>query len=87
MVRVNLNVPYEEKDLAKAEGAKWDKEERVWYVDSVFPWRSCQKYLTTTAYPFENVRDWQDYSYDQRAEARDAGCLWDPNAKCWYKPE
>jgi len=31
-----LNVPYAERDAAKAAGAKWDPEKKKWYV-SVFP--------------------------------------------------
>ena len=27
-----INCPYDEKDLANALGAKWDKDERKWYV-------------------------------------------------------
>lgn len=30
--RVYLAVPFEEKDQARALGARWDKEQRVWYV-------------------------------------------------------
>ncbi|KAI9024660.1 hypothetical protein DFJ74DRAFT_767219 [Hyaloraphidium curvatum] len=30
--RVYLDVPFEEKDLAKRRGAKWDPERRQWYV-------------------------------------------------------
>ena len=30
--RVALNVPYAEKDHAKAAGARWDKEQKVWYA-------------------------------------------------------
>lgn len=38
MPRIDLNVPYAEKDLAKQLGALWDKEKRVWYVpDGVDP--------------------------------------------------
>ncbi len=32
-MRVYLAVPYEEKDAAKAVGARWDSEFRRWYVD------------------------------------------------------
>ena len=32
MERVDLDVPFQEKDLAKARGAAWDRERRVWYV-------------------------------------------------------
>ncbi len=31
-MRINLSVPYSEKDAAKAMGAKWDPVDRVWYV-------------------------------------------------------
>lgn len=32
MPRVDLKVPYAEKDEAKAQGAKFDGERKVWYV-------------------------------------------------------
>ena len=31
-MRTNLNVPFAEKDAAKALGARWDPALRVWYV-------------------------------------------------------
>jgi hypothetical protein len=31
-MRVNLKVPFAEKDSAKALGAKWDAAKKVWYV-------------------------------------------------------
>ena len=30
--RIYLNVPYEEKDAAKKLGARWDPEQRKWYI-------------------------------------------------------
>jgi hypothetical protein len=33
-VRVDLAVPYEEKDDAKSRGARWDPARRVWYVEN-----------------------------------------------------
>ena len=30
--RLYLNVPYRQKDEAKALGAKWDAEEKKWYI-------------------------------------------------------
>ncbi|BBB18849.1 DUF5710 domain-containing protein [Helicobacter cinaedi] len=32
---IYLNVPYNEKDEAKALGAKWDKEKKQWYIPQV----------------------------------------------------
>lgn len=34
-MRVNLQVPYSEKDHAKRLGARWDPARRVWYVQDV----------------------------------------------------
>jgi hypothetical protein len=33
-VRVNLKVPFAEKELAKRVGARWDAGQRVWYVEN-----------------------------------------------------
>jgi Domain of unknown function (DUF5710) len=30
--RIDLNVPYAEKDQAKVDGAQWDTENRTWYA-------------------------------------------------------
>lgn len=35
-MRINLNVPYKDKDIVKARGAKWDKEKKVWYVEDFY---------------------------------------------------
>lgn len=31
-MRINLQCPFSEKDQAKALGARWDAEKRVWYI-------------------------------------------------------
>lgn len=33
-MRINLIVPFSEKDIAKRRGALWDVEERVWYIEN-----------------------------------------------------
>lgn len=33
-MRTYLHVPFDEKDLAKSAGAKWDGIEQRWYVDA-----------------------------------------------------
>ena len=32
--RMNLNVPFADKDRAKAVGAKWDKSIKAWYIEA-----------------------------------------------------
>ena len=34
-MRINLSCPYSEKDQAKALGAKWDADRKVWYIAGV----------------------------------------------------
>lgn len=34
-MRVNLNVPYSERELARRRGAFWDKPRKTWYVENV----------------------------------------------------
>ena len=34
-MRVNLQVPYSEKDLARRRGAYWDKARKTWYVENL----------------------------------------------------
>lgn len=33
-MRVDLKVPYKQKDEAKAKGARWDPGKQVWYVEN-----------------------------------------------------
>lgn len=35
--KIYLQVPYADKDFAKAEGAKWDKDRKQWYVINTVP--------------------------------------------------
>ncbi|MBA4234037.1 MAG: hypothetical protein C0465_26035 [Ralstonia sp.] len=35
--RINLHVPYVQKDKAKAIGAKWDAEQRIWWIPNDEP--------------------------------------------------
>lgn len=32
--RIDLNVPYEEKDHVKKLGARWDAVRKVWYIEA-----------------------------------------------------
>ena len=34
-MRINLNCPYEEKDAARALGARWDPGRKTWYIADV----------------------------------------------------
>ncbi len=63
-----LDVPREEKDEAKALGAKWDKYQKAWYVEK-----------GTDLEPFAK---WN--KYDERKDAKALGAKWDKDNKSWY---
>ncbi|MER0203194.1 MAG: DUF1738 domain-containing protein [Nitrosomonas sp.] len=75
--RQYLIVPYTEKDLAKAAGARWDKKARAWYVGSEADIQTLQRWLP------ENVPRQQEPAIDPHVEFADLlraqGCRVDGN--------
>jgi len=75
--RKYLFVPYTEKDLAKAAGARWDKKARAWYVGPKADIQTLQRWLP------ENVSRQQEPAIDPHIEFADLlraqGCLVDGN--------
>jgi len=75
--RQYLIVPYRDKDLAKAAGARWDKKARAWYVGSEADIQTLQRWLP------ENVPTQQEPAIDPVSEFADLlraqGCRVDGN--------
>ncbi|MGE5469221.1 MAG: DUF5710 domain-containing protein [Bacteroidota bacterium] len=44
-MRLNLKVPFAEKDAAKKLGARWDATRKIWYVDKVADMAPFAKWL------------------------------------------
>lgn len=109
-----LTVSFTEKDEVKKLGAKWDSKEKSWYVpagqdtapfekwipdqvavvdvqsvaqDEIAKTNMIEKEKSAAIEPV--VSDEKIYlavAYDDRAEAKDAGAMWDADVKCWYAP-
>jgi len=75
--RQYLTVPYRDKDLAKAAGARWDKKARSWYVGPEADIQTLQRWLP------ENVSSQQEPAIDPHVEFADLlraqGCRVDGN--------
>jgi Domain of unknown function (DUF5710) len=54
MPRIDLNVPFHEKDEAKALGARWDPQRRLWYVPDNIDSLPLRKWMPVSQSP--NVR-------------------------------
>lgn len=44
-LRVYLNVPFAEKDIAKAQGARWDPKKKQWWVNQTNMSQSLEKFI------------------------------------------
>jgi len=90
--RTYLNVPFREKDEAKALGARWDRDEQSWYVPRGVdpqPFAKWQKGASDgrpepVAQTAEQKRRYLAVPYGERVAAKAAGALWDNAAKSWY---
>ena len=87
---VLLWVPFEQKDQAKALGARWDRQAHAWYVppgvDAAPFAQWTQRGAALPAH--ERLRqpglDYLDVPYGERKAAKAAGAAWDPMARCWF---
>ncbi|CCE25800.1 strawberry notch-like NTP hydrolase domain-containing protein [Methylotuvimicrobium alcaliphilum] len=96
--RTYINVPYQEKDDAKKLGARWDRQERSWFIP---PGVDPEPFANWTTHksndsvdrpidyepvsPVKNdKREYLAVPYGERNAAKAAGALWDKVAKSWY---
>ena len=52
---INLKVPFNEKDQAKSLGARWNAEDKVWYVPIGFDAAPFEKWLSSSSNPTTNT--------------------------------
>lgn len=94
--RVVLDVAYEERERAKAAGARWDPDKQVWYVGAGGDLAKVQEWVATPerAAELEAAGEKRrvekvgrvvlDVPYKERDRAKAAGARWDGAA--WYLP-
>jgi len=71
-MRVDLEVPFEEKDQAQEDGAKWDKDKRTWYMEKNV--KKLEKYRRIYLFvPFED-----------KDQVKERGARWDKDKRMWY---
>jgi len=94
-----INVPYREKNEAKALGASWDRGQQSWYIPAGVEQTPFSKWLqasdaTSTVQEKTNIKSATDevkadrqylaVPYSERVAAKAEGALWDKQAKSWY---
>ena len=78
-----LSVPFEEKDLAKELGAKFDRETKSWYVPEGKDLEPFERWKPT----LQHEKKWIKAPYEMHEQIKKLGAKYDANAKCWYVPE
>jgi putative DNA primase/helicase len=88
-----IDVPYKEKEEAKALGAMWDRQEQSWYVPvgkDAAPFAKWMNAEGSEPRPAREVRKPDEQRmylavpYGERMAAKAAGAVWDTAAKSWY---
>ena len=82
-----INVPYKEKNEAKALGARWDKQHQSWYIPRKLdpaPFAKWSQNDTPQTLPQTQERIYLAVPYNEREVAKAAGARWDKQAKSWY---
>jgi antirestriction protein ArdC/phage/plasmid primase-like uncharacterized protein len=98
--KTTINVPFREKDAAKALGAAWDRGLQSWYIPvGVDPgpfdqWKQkgvanakSAAEMTHSKVPSDEVsvdRQYLAVPFKERVMAKAAGARWDKSAKSWY---
>ncbi len=84
--QLKLSVSYDDKDEAKALGAKWSKQEQSWYVlegtdlQPFYKWLPKEKKVELIM----ASRDYLDVPREEKDEAKALGAKWDKYQKAWY---
>jgi antirestriction protein ArdC len=96
--RVYLNVPFKEKNEAKAAGAKWDRAAVKWYAPqgadmaALARWQQQPETAATKEAEQSESNIAQDRIYlavpfGERQAAKEAGAFFDSAAKAWFAPK
>ena len=91
--KILINVPFKEKEEAKALGAKWDRQEQSWYIPANVDPPPFSKWMQGEVSSVEGTKvdvakaDGRQYlavPYGEHTAAKALGAKWDKAAKSWY---
>lgn len=83
-VRVDLYVPYEDREFVKSLGARWDNEKKIWYANHYLVYVNENTSNMLCKYKFPNTKEYFKIPYSLKDEAKALGAKWDGEVKKWY---
>lgn len=95
-LKIFLNCPFEDKDEAKSLGARWDSDEKKWYITDEMDGQPFVQWLETSdpapkkaaaeePSP-EGEKTYLNCPFEDKDECKALGGQWDGDAKKWYIP-
>ncbi len=86
--KIVLDVPFRDKDRAKAAGASWDSAEKKWIAKEGADFAALAPWLARQARPLalDALAFALHFPSQERAQAKAAGARWDPVRKVWFAP-
>lgn len=81
--RIDLDVPFGQKDEAKRLGARWDPQQRGWFINSKQDQAKFARWLRDNP---DNRRRYLDVPFEEKDEVRSLGAQWDSDRRAWYLP-
>lgn len=79
-----LNVPFNDRDEAKALGAFWDANAKSWYVPKGKDPKPFEKWIGESSSKSSPKKVYLKVPFDEKDEAKSCGARWDQNKKSWY---
>ena len=81
--RIDLDVPFGQKEEVKRLGARWDARRRVWYITDKL---HIEPFLERVPGARAGSRLYLDVPFAEKDAAREIGAKWDQSARRWYVP-
>jgi hypothetical protein len=81
--RIDLDVPFAQKDEAKRLGAHWDPQQKIWFINSKYDQAKFDKWLPDSP---ANQRCYLDVPFEDKDKVRSLGGIWDNERRSWYFP-
>ena len=90
-----LHIPYQEKEQAKALGARWDARQKQWYAPEGTDLAPLRQYLSApeispgimSASKTSQEKTYLHVPYRDKNVVKALGARWDARQKQWYAPE
>ena len=83
-VSTYLSVPFDDKDEAKALGARFDGTKKCWYVPAGKDLAPFNKWMTGNKAVKSVKKIYLNVPFDNKDEAKSLGARWDNDKKQWY---